>query len=134
MLYFCIHANTIGASVTNVVIGSFLYPVLKTSMNADEAWRIVTIIPAVIAFATGVAIYFISDDAPKGNYYEMKQHGVMPEVSALHSFRVGASNLNSWLLFVQYACCFGVELTMNNAATLYFKVRRYHGLWDRAIR
>ena len=25
-----------------------------------------------------------------------------------------------WFLFVQYACCFGVELTMNNAAALYF--------------
>merc|ERR1712151_1040041 len=30
-------------------------------------------------------------------------------------------NINTWLLFIQYACCFGVELTMNNAAALYFK-------------
>lgn len=30
-------------------------------------------------------------------------------------------NTNTWLLFVQYACCFGVELTMNNAAALYFR-------------
>merc|ERR1712084_71888 len=28
---------------------------------------------------------------------------------------------NTWFMFVQYACCFGVELTMNNAAALYFK-------------
>lgn len=45
----------------------------------------------------------------------------MPEVSAAASFRDGALNFNTWLLFVQYACCFGVELTMNNAAALYFK-------------
>jgi NNP family nitrate/nitrite transporter-like MFS transporter len=31
-------------------------------------------------------------------------------------------NWNTWILFIQYACCFGVELTMNNAAALYFKV------------
>lgn len=30
-------------------------------------------------------------------------------------------NLNTWLLAVQYACCFGVELTMNSASALYFK-------------
>lgn len=29
--------------------------------------------------------------------------------------------MNTWLLFFQYATCFGVELTMNNAAALYFK-------------
>jgi NNP family nitrate/nitrite transporter-like MFS transporter len=43
------------------------------------------------------------------------------EVSASASFRSGATNINTWLLFIQYAACFGVELTMNNAAALYFK-------------
>mmetsp|Transcript_30963 Transcript_30963/g.64887 ORF Transcript_30963/g.64887 Transcript_30963/m.64887 type:complete len:236 (+) Transcript_30963:38-745(+) len=45
----------------------------------------------------------------------------MAQVSAAGSFRTGAANINTWLLFVQYACCFGVELTMNNAAASYFK-------------
>jgi len=85
------------------------------------AWRTVCIIPAVVAFITGIVIYFISDDAPKGNYKEMLQHGTMAQVSAAASFRSGAINFNTWLLFLQYACCFGVELTMNNAAALYFK-------------
>ena len=30
-------------------------------------------------------------------------------------------NINTWLLFIQYTCCFGVELTMNNATATYFK-------------
>merc|ERR1719326_69245 len=30
-------------------------------------------------------------------------------------------DVNTWIFFIQYACCFGVELTMNNAAALYFK-------------
>jgi len=50
----------------------------------------------------------------------MKKNGTMPEVSAAASFRSGAINFNSWLLFIQYGCCFGVELTMNNAAASYF--------------
>ena len=44
----------------------------------------------------------------------------MPEISAAASFRSGAINLNTWLLYIQYACCFGVELTVNNAAVTYF--------------
>jgi NNP family nitrate/nitrite transporter-like MFS transporter len=62
-----------------------------------------------------------ADDAPKGNYKEMKMWGTMAEVSAQASFGSGATNINSWLLFIQYACCFGIELAMNNAATSYFK-------------
>jgi MFS transporter, NNP family, nitrate/nitrite transporter len=86
-----------------------------------QAWRTVCVVPAVIAFATGLTILFISDDAPTGNFAELKKRGSMPEVSASASFRVGATNLNTWILFIHYACCFGVELTMDNAAALYFK-------------
>ena len=115
--------GNLGGGVTQLVMGSALFPLFKVIYDGDseKAWRTVCVIPAVVAFATGVAIYFISDDAPKGNYKELKKHGNMPEVSAAASFRSGAFNLNTWVLFVQYACCFGVELTMNNAAALYFK-------------
>ena len=44
----------------------------------------------------------------------------MPNLSATTSFRRGVWNLNTWLLFLQYGACFGVELTMNNAAATYF--------------
>lgn len=107
-------------------MGSFLFPLFKVFFDEDEnaserAWRTVCIVPACIAFATGVIVYFISDDAPKGNYSELKRHGVMQEVSVVGSFKNGSFNANTWVLFIQYACCFGVELTMNNAAALYFK-------------
>lgn len=90
-------------------------------MSAEQAWRTVCIVPACVGLLTGFMVLRISDDAPKGNYDEMKKNGTMPEVSAGASFRTGAMNFNTWLLFVQYACCFGVELTMNNAAASYFK-------------
>lgn len=118
--------GNLGAGVTNLVMGSFLFPLFKyifqDEENASErAWRTVCIVPAILAFTTGVVVLFISDDAPKGNYYDLKRHGVMPEVSIVSSFRDGSLNWNTWILFIQYACCFGVELTMNNASALYFK-------------
>jgi NNP family nitrate/nitrite transporter-like MFS transporter len=80
----------------------------------------VCIVPACATVIAGLVVYFISDDTPKGNYRELKRRGCMPEVSAAASFKSGAININTWLLFVQYACSFGTELTMNNAAALYF--------------
>ena len=115
--------GNLGGGVTQLVMGSALFPLFKIFFDddAEKAWRTVSVVPAVITFGTGVAMFYISDDAPKGNYTELKKHGVMAEVSAAASFRSGAFNFNTWILFLQYACCFGVELTMNNAAALYFK-------------
>lgn len=115
--------GNLGGGVTQLVMGSALFPLFKVFYDGDseKAWRTVCVVPACVAFATGVAIYFISDDAPKGQYADLKKYGNMPTTSASASFRTGAWNLNTWLLFFQYACSFGVELTMNNAAALYFK-------------
>ena len=115
--------GNLGGGVTQLIMGSALFPLFKVIYDddAEKAWRTVCVVPAVVAFGTGVMIYLIADDAPKGNYSELKMHGVMAEVSAAASFRSGAFNFNTWVLFIQYACCFGVELTMNNAAALYFK-------------
>lgn len=118
--------GNLGGGVTQLVMGSLLFPLFKSIFSgaddpAEKAWRTVCIIPAVVGFGFGLLIYFISDDAPKGQYADLKRHGAMPEISAAASFRSGSLNVNTWLLFIQYACCFGVELTMNNAAALYFK-------------
>ena len=106
-------------------MGSALFPLFKVIFqNNDDpatmAWRTVCVVPAIVAIVSGVTVLFISDDAPTGNYTELKMNGAMPEVSAAASFRSGSFNTNTWLLFLQYACCFGVELTMNNAAASYF--------------
>jgi NNP family nitrate/nitrite transporter-like MFS transporter len=122
--------GNLGGGVTQLVMGSLLFPLFQAMYDDDIrkdarvselAWRTVCVIPAMVGFATGIVVYYISDDAPKGNYTEMKKNGTMDQVSAVASFHSGAWNVNTWLLFVQYGCCFGVELTMNNAAALYFK-------------
>jgi NNP family nitrate/nitrite transporter-like MFS transporter len=115
--------GNLGAGFTQLVMGSLLFPLFTAICGGDSemAWRTVSVVPAVLAFATGVAVYYFSDDCPKGNYHELKEHGVFPKVTTASSFREGAFNRNSWLLSFQYACCFGVELSMNFAATLYFK-------------
>jgi MFS transporter, NNP family, nitrate/nitrite transporter len=89
--------------------------------HSEYAWRFVSIVPALVAFCTGITIFYISDDFPKGNAAELKANGVRPEKHISTSFHAASTNINTWLLFIQYAACFGVELTMNAAAASYFK-------------
>lgn len=112
--------GNLGAGVTTLLVGSILFPLFKIGMSPEMAWRTVCLIPATLSFVTGIIIIKYSDDCPKGDYAEMKKNGTFVDVSAKTSMSLGTKNYNTWLLFIQYACCFGVELTMDNAATLYY--------------
>lgn len=112
--------GNLGGGVTQLVMGSVLFPLFKLGMSAEMAWRTVCIVPAVASMIIGALTIKFTDDCPKGNFADLKKSGEMPQKSAAASFRIGALNFNSWLMAIQYACCFGVELTLDNAAALYF--------------
>ena len=118
--------GNVGGGVTQIIMGTALFPLFRdviyggTDDAAEKAWRTVCIVPAVVAFSTGVLVIMTSEDCPEGNYKQLIKEGRMTAVSASASLRQGAVNLNTWLLYIQYGCCFGVELTMNNAAASYF--------------
>lgn len=118
--------GNVGGGVTQIVMGTLLFPLFRdivfkdAAIPAESAWRTVCIIPACVAAITAIVVVTTSEDCPDGNYKSLKQEGRMVEVSAAASFRGGATDLNTWLLYFQYACCFGVELTMNNFSATYF--------------
>lgn len=113
--------GNLGTGAAQLVMGSALFPLFKTVWgNSEQAWRSVFLVPAILSFGVGLVIYRTTDDSPRGNYGEIKRHGAVTSVSCAGQFRRATSDPNTWILFIQYGCCFGVELTMNNAAALYF--------------
>lgn len=84
-------------------------------------WCTVCVLPVIVALIMGVIVFYISDDAPKESYYKMQQNGTMQQVSYVRSFLHGAGNFNMWCLVIQYACCFGVKLMMNNVVVMYVR-------------
>jgi NNP family nitrate/nitrite transporter-like MFS transporter len=109
-----------GGAVAQGLIGTILFPAFRTYYGSSErAWRVVCVIPAALAFTCGAILPFVSDDAPMGNFAEMKRRGTADRVLFTTSMR-SAAVMNTWILYVQYACCFGVELVMTNASVLYF--------------
>jgi len=117
--------GNLGGGVTQIFVGSFLFPIFKNIYDGDsnKAWRTVCIFPALLGLITAYCVIKFTDDSPKGNYSKLKKKNQMGDVDVAKSFSDATLDFNTWLLFVQYACCFGVEITMNNAAALYFKDR-----------
>ncbi len=112
--------GNLGAGVTTLLVGSILFPLFKLGMSPELAWRTVCLVPAFISFISAILIIKYSDDCPKGDYAEMKKNGTFVLPSARTSIWLGAKNFNTWLMFIQYACCFGVEITIAKSATMYY--------------
>ncbi|KAL7554855.1 hypothetical protein ACHAWF_018902 [Thalassiosira exigua] len=109
------------SGLTQLMVGSALLPAFKILFDGDaeRAWRMVPIVPAVMASIAGIVIVMISDDTPRGNYHELRQQG-QPETHRQFP-RLGALKRSTWFLCVQNACATGVELTLHNASVLYFQ-------------
>ncbi|WP_027394077.1 MFS transporter [Aquimarina latercula] len=99
-------ANRLGMPLIAAAVVSF-------GIAETEAWRYCMVIAGVVCFLMGIVYYFFTQDTPNGNYKELKVKGELPQskkdevsfLSAIKDYRV-------WILFVIYAACFGMELTV----------------------
>jgi NNP family nitrate/nitrite transporter-like MFS transporter len=93
---------------------------VEANARASElAWRTVLVIPAVMALVMAWVVIRFGDDTPKGNVWKRRRE--RPPVSWSENLWLGMRNRNTCVLFAQYACCFGCEITLLNAVALYFK-------------
>jgi len=81
---------------------------------ADEiAWRYSMVIAGVIAMLMGAVYYFFTQDTPEGNFADLKKAGKMPTLKKdEESFASVLKDYRVWILFLVYAACFGMELTV----------------------
>jgi NNP family nitrate/nitrite transporter-like MFS transporter len=90
-------------------------------MTGAMGWRASMFVAGLLCALTGVAYYFFTQDAPGGNFSELRAKELMSDKrSASGGFVDACKDYRVWALFVVYGACFGIELTINNVAALYF--------------
>jgi NNP family nitrate/nitrite transporter-like MFS transporter len=116
--------GNLGGGVTQMVMPLVLAGVLMLGVGETLGWRIAMIVPGVALLLVGFAYYFLTQDSPEGNYRQLRAEGRMAHSSSVNgSFLAAARDHRVWSLFVIYGACFGIELTINNVAALYFHDR-----------
>jgi NNP family nitrate/nitrite transporter-like MFS transporter len=86
-------------------------------------------VAGVVCALMGVAYFFLTQDTPMGNFKELRARGELPaKRQDFRGFLNAARDSRVWLLFVIYGCCFGIELTIDNIAHLYFTDYFHMGL------
>lgn len=114
--------GNLGGGVTQMVMPLIFAAIISLGAGKFLGWRLAMVVPGVILFFTGIAYYFFTQDAPDGNFKELRERGELPaaEDKEHGSFLLAAKDPRVWALFVVYAACFGVEITIDNIAALYF--------------
>ena len=117
--------GNLGGGVTQMVMPLIFTAVLSFGIDKFLGWRLAMIIPGIALFITGFAYYFFTQDAPDGNYKELRERGDLEPAKGkgMESFMLAIKDYRVWALFFIYAACFGVELTINNVAALYYHDR-----------
>jgi len=121
--------GNLGGGVTQLVMPLIYEGILKSQdQDVDKSWRLCMIVPAALHVISSLCV-LSGQDLPDGNYRELEKSGAKNKTSGCKTALIGFSNINAWILFIGYAFCFGVELTMNNKGVLYFY--KYYGVPQR---
>lgn len=113
--------GNLGGGVTQAVMPMIM--TLATMLVVEESlgWRLAMIVPGVMLFLMSFVYWRLTADSPDGNYDELRSRKAMASSESVNgTFWEVAKDHRVWALFVIYGACFGIELTINNVAALYY--------------
>ena len=119
--------GNLGGGVTQMVMPLIFAGIMTFVADQAFGWRMAMVVPGVALLGTSWLYWKLTEDSPDGSYQDLRQNGEMAASSSVEgAFLKACTDRRVWALFVIYGACFGVELTINNIAALYF--HDYFGL------
>ena len=113
--------GNLGGGVTQMVMPMILAAFLSLGISESLGWRLSMVIPGLALFIMGILYYRLTKDSPEGNLGELRARGLIKEKpKSGRNFLAALKDYRVWALCVIYGACFGMELTIDNIAALYF--------------
>lgn len=106
-----------GAGFTHLIM-PFIYEGINVHQPSFIAWRAAMFIPGSAQIIIGLIILAFAQDLPDGQYGELKKGGDLVTKGGKSTI-AAYSNYRTWLMFISYGYCFGVELTVDNNISPY---------------
>lgn len=111
--------GNLGGGITLMVMPLLFSALTGMGYTESEAWRYSMVFPGVALLIMGVVYYFCTQDTPEGNFVQKKPEADK-ETTKGSGFWAACRDYRVWCLFLAYGACFGIEITLDNVATLYF--------------
>lgn len=111
--------GNLGGGVTQIVMPLVFAAFVAFGLTETLSWRLSMVVPGLLLFGTGIAYARLTQDTPEGNFEDLAaRRAASPRERG--SFLRALRDPRVLALAVLYGACFGVELTINNVAALYF--------------
>jgi MFS transporter, NNP family, nitrate/nitrite transporter len=121
--------GNLGGGVTQMAMPLLFAAIVSLGASKAFGWRAAMVVPGIIMFITGVAYYFLTKDTADGDFQELRARSEIAGANLANgAFASACRDSRVWALFVIYAACFGMELTIDNIAALYFTDNFHLGL------
>jgi MFS transporter, NNP family, nitrate/nitrite transporter len=111
--------GNLGGGVTQMVMPLLYGAFLSFGLTSWWSWRLAMVAPGQALFITGIAYYFLTEDTADGDFKRLRAAGVL-ENRASGALAKACRDPRVWALAVLYAASFGMELTIDNFAALYY--------------
>jgi len=113
--------GNLGGGVTQVTMPLLFAAFMSLGAGAWWSWRLAMSVAGVAMLLTGVAYYFLTEDTADGDFTKLRESGAIEDKSrASGAFGEACRDPRVWVLALLYGSSFGVELTIDNIAALYF--------------
>jgi NNP family nitrate/nitrite transporter-like MFS transporter len=112
--------GNLGGGVTQMAMPLLFGLFLSLGLGSYLSWRLAMIAAGIALLVTGVAYYFLTEDTPDGNFRNLRAAGAMGVPRASGAFAEAVRDRRVWALALLYAASFGIELTIDNFAALYY--------------
>jgi NNP family nitrate/nitrite transporter-like MFS transporter len=114
--------GNLGGGATQLVMPLvFAFFIGAMGLTAANSWRLAMVAVGLLCAMTGIAYYFFTQDTPEGNYRKLRAAKNSPTAQSVRgAYWEACRDHRVWALFFIYGACFGVELTIDNIAVLYF--------------
>jgi NNP family nitrate/nitrite transporter-like MFS transporter len=109
--------GNLGGGVTQMVMPMIFGAFLSMGLAAWASWRLSMVVCGIALLLTGIAYYFLTQDTPTGDW---KDRPKATRSNANKAFGEALKDKRVWALALIYGGCFGIELTIDNVAALYF--------------
>jgi NNP family nitrate/nitrite transporter-like MFS transporter len=116
--------GNMGGGATQMIMPMIFAGFVFLGFEDTAAWRWAMVVPGVAMIVLGILYYNFTTDTPKGNFSELEIDSVAEmeddEGDADVSMLEVMKDYRVWSLFVIYGGSFGIELTINNIAAIYY--------------
>jgi NNP family nitrate/nitrite transporter-like MFS transporter len=112
-----------GGGATQALMPLLVAALVSLGVQQSYGWRVAMFVPGVLMLVMAVLYYRFAKDTPQGNLERSSVRlaaGQSQRRKSLDSFLEAARDYRVWMLFITYAACFGVELTIHNLAAIYY--------------